>query len=119
MKQASDVEEILTNEVTNNKYIYLYLEEGIWCAYERSAYYLTTMDFPVKLDIEIVQEGYDVILIKSSFPVERMRLPLFPSSTLKTVADNRLIFKIETTIYGFIEWKEEQLKRLRNQSNIR
>ena len=38
MKQASDVESILLNEVDNKKYVYLYLEGDTWCAYERSAY---------------------------------------------------------------------------------
>ena len=62
MKQASDVESILLNEVDNEKYVYLYLEGDTWCAYERSAYYLA-MEFPVVLDKEIVHDGYEVILM--------------------------------------------------------
>lgn len=46
MEQASDVVElVLPHEVDNPNNVYLYLEGDAWCAYERSAYYLTQMDF--------------------------------------------------------------------------
>lgn len=42
MEQASDVVElVLPHEVDNPNNVYLYLEGDAWCAYERSAYYLT------------------------------------------------------------------------------
>ena len=85
MKQASDVESILLNEVDNEKYVYLYLEGDTWCAYERSAYYLA-MEFPVVLDKEIVHDGYEVILMKASFNVDKMQLPLFRTAILRTTA---------------------------------
>lgn len=111
MKQASDVESILFNEADNKKYVHLYLEGDTWCAYERSAYYLA-MEFPVILDKEIVHGGYEVILMKASFHIDEMRLPLFRSAVLRTVADDRLLFQIPNTVEGFVEWKEQQLKGL-------
>ncbi|KKB48709.1 MULTISPECIES: hypothetical protein [Bacteroidales] len=111
MKQASDVESILLNEVDNEKYVYLYLEGDTWCAYERSAYYLA-MEFPVVLDKEIVHDGYEVILMKASFNVDKMQLPLFRTAVLRTVADDRLLFQISRTVEGFVEWKEQQLRSL-------
>ena len=99
MKQASDVESILLNEVDT------------WCAYERSAYYLA-MEFPVVLDKEIVHDGYEVILMKASFNVDKMQLPLFRTAVLRTVADDRLLFQISRTVEGFVEWKEQQLRSL-------
>lgn len=111
MKQASDVESILSNEVDNKKYVYLYLEGDCWCAYERSAYYLA-MEFPVVLDKEIVHDGYEVVLMKASFSIDKMRLPLFRTAVLRTVADDRVLFQITRTFDGFVEWKEQQLKRL-------
>lgn len=109
MKHASDVESILLNEVDNKKYIYLYLEGDCWCAYERSAYYLDAMKFPVKLDKEIIRDGYDIILMKASFNIKEMRLPLCSSAVLQTIADQRLLFQIDMPIGGFSEWKEKQL----------
>lgn len=109
MKHASDVESILFNEMDNNKYVYLYLEGDCWCAYERSAYYLA-MEFPVVLNREIVNDGYDVILMKASFKAKEMRLPLFRSAVLRAVADDRLLFQIlNKPVDGFLEWKEELL----------
>lgn len=50
MEQASDVVElVLPHEVDNPNSVYLYLEGDAWCAYERSAYYLTQMEVPVVL----------------------------------------------------------------------
>lgn len=111
MKQASDVESILFNELDNKKFVYLYLEGDNWCAYERSAYYLAK-EFPVVLNKEIVHDGYDVILLKASFSIDKMRLPLFRTAVLRTVADDRILFQITRTIEGFVEWKEQQLEGL-------
>lgn len=108
MKQAFDVEEILLNEVDNEKYVYLYLEGDNWCAYERSAYYLAK-EFPVVLNKEIVHGGYEVILMKASFNIDKMQLPLFRSAVLKRVGDDQLLFQIPHTIDGFVEWKAELL----------
>lgn len=110
MKQASDVESILLNEVDNKRYVHLYLEGDTWCAYERSAYYLATMKFPVNLKKEIVHSGYEVVLIKAYIHMEEMRLPLFRSAVLRTIDDKRLLFQIDKPIDGFVAWKEEQLK---------
>lgn len=111
MKQTSEVELILLNEVNNKKYVYLYLEGDTWCAYERSAYYLAK-EFPVILDKEIVHGGYEVILMKASFHIDEMQLPLFRTAVLRAVADDRLLFQIPNTVEGFVEWKERQLKGL-------
>ena len=52
MEQASDVVElVLPHEVDNPNNVYLYLEGDAWCAYERSAYYLTQMEVPVVLKL--------------------------------------------------------------------
>ena len=48
MEKASDVEQVLMNEVDNPDGVYMYLEGDTWCAYERSAYYLLSKS-PVKL----------------------------------------------------------------------
>lgn len=108
MKQASDVESILLNEVDNEKYVYLYLEGDNWCAYERSAYYLAK-EFPVVLNKEIVHDGYEVILMKASFDASQMQLPLFRSAVLKRVGDEQVLFQIPHAVEGFVEWKAEQL----------
>lgn len=108
MKQAFDVEEILLNEVDNEKYVYLYLEGDNWCAYERSAYYLAK-EFPVVLNKEIVHGDYEVILMRASFNIDKMQLPLFRSAVLKRVGDDQLLFQIPHTIDGFVEWKAELL----------
>lgn len=75
MKQALNVESILLNEVDNEKYVYLYLEGDNWCAYERSAYYLAK-EFPVVLNKEIVHDGYEVILMKASFNIDKAASPV-------------------------------------------
>ena len=107
MKRASDVELILLNEVENNRYVHLYLEGNTWCAYERSA------NFPVCMDIEIVHDdGCEVILMKASFNIDQMRLPLCRSTVLRTVADDRLLFQIDKPIVGFVEWKGGQVSRM-------
>lgn len=109
MVKISDVETILLNEVDNNQNVYLYLEGDNWCAYERSAYYLSTMNLPVDLVKEIIYDGYDVILIKALFNTKAMRLPLSHFANLRSVADESLLFQMDTSIEGFIEWKGEKL----------
>ena len=111
MKQVIDIDSIYFNEVDNDKYVYLYLEDDCWCAYERSAYYLAAKDFPVTLTKEVVYDGCEIIM-KAFFSVDHMRLPLIPSAVLITVADDRLLFRLDTTIDGFAKWKKEQLGRM-------
>lgn len=104
MEQASDVVElVLPHEVDNPNNVYLYLEGDAWCAYERSAYYLTQMEVPV---------DYDVVLLKAFFAVNDMYLPLSPTAVLKLVADDKLQFQIRDRVEGFSEWKENELKKL-------
>ena len=92
MEQASDVVElVLPHEVDNPNNVYLYLEGDAWCAYERSAYYLTQMEVPVVLKKEVIHDDYDV---------------------LKLVADDKLQFQIRDRVEGFSEWKENELKKL-------
>ena len=87
MEQASDVVElVLPHEVDNPNNVYLYLEGDAWCAYERSAYYLTQMEVSV--------------------------VPLSPTAVLKLVADDKLQFQIRDRVEGFSEWKENELKKL-------
>ena len=100
MEQASDVVElVLPHEVDNPNNVYLYLEGDAWCAYERSAYYLTQMEVPV-------------VLLKAFFAVNDMYLPLSPTAVLKLVADDKLQFQIRDRVEGFSEWKENELKKL-------
>ena len=106
MEQASDVVElVLPHEVDNPNSVYLYLEGDAWCAYERSAYYLTQMEVPVVLKKEVV-------LLKAFFAVNDMYLPLSPTAVLKLVADDKLQFQIRDRVEGFSEWKENELKKL-------
>ena len=95
MIQIIDIDLIYFNEVDNDKYVYLYLEDDCWCAYERSAYYLVAKDFPVTLAKEVVYDGCEIIM-KASFNVDHMRLPLIP-------------FQLDKPIDGFVKWKREQI----------
>ena len=108
MTQVTDIDLIYFNEVDNDKYVYLYLEDDCWCAYERSAYHLVAKDFPVSLAKEVVSDGCEIIM-KASFNVDHMRLPLIPSAVLITVADDRLLFQLDKPIDGFIKWKRAQI----------
>ena len=108
MERIADVEKVLMNEIDNLHGVYLYLEGDSWCAYERSAYYLAK-EFPVVLNKEIVHDGYEVILMKASFNIDKMRLPLFRSAVLKRVGDDQVLFQIPGRVDGFVEWKAEQL----------
>ena len=68
MEQASDVVElVLPHEVDNPNNVYLYLEGDAWCAYERSAYYLTQMEVSVVLKKEVIHDDYDVDFTESVF----------------------------------------------------
>jgi hypothetical protein len=89
-----------------------YLEGDAWCAYERSAYYLTQMEVPVVLKKEVIHDDYDVVLLKAFFAVNDMYLPLSPTAVLKLVADDKLQFQIRDRVEGFSEWKENELKKL-------
>nr|WP_129733987.1 hypothetical protein [Parabacteroides goldsteinii] len=108
MTQIIDIDLIYFNEVDNDKYVYLYLEDDCWCAYERSAYYLVAKDFPVTIAKEVVYDGCEIIM-KASFNVDHMRLPLIPSAVLITVADDRLLFQLDKPIDGFVKWKRAQI----------
>lgn len=109
MEKASYMEEILLNEIDNRRYIHLYLVGDTWCAFERSAYYLVAMEFPVNLE-EIIYDDCVVILLKASFAVDEMRLPLSPSVALITMTDDHLCFQMDKKIGGFSEWKDKQLE---------
>ena len=110
---ASDVVElVLPHEVDNPNNVYLYLEGDAWCAYERSAYYLTQMEVSVVLKKEVIHDDYDVVLLKAFFAVNDMYLPLSPTAVLKLVADDKLQFQIRDRVEGFSEWKENELKKL-------
>ena len=111
MKQVSGIELIFSNEKENKQNIFLYLEKDCWCAYERSAYYLAIMGFPVTLEREVICDG-SIVLMKASFGVGEMRLPLFRSAVLRSVADDWLLFQLDKTIEGFAEWKDGQLSSL-------
>ena len=112
MESSTTVERVLTSEIDNSDGVYLYLEDNEWCAYERSAYYLASLDVPVKLKREVIRDGYDVVLLKAMLPADNMYLPLSPNTVLKLVADDRLLFRMNKAIGGFPEWKESQLVRL-------
>lgn len=112
MNTVSLVEHVLMNEVDNSNTVYLYLEGNEWCAYERSAYYLSFLKAPVRLKKEVVRDGYDVVLMKAVFRVDDMCLPLAPQTVLKRVADDKLLFQVNGSIDGFFEWKQSQLTRL-------
>jgi len=111
MKVSSDVEMVLMNEIDNRDGVYLYLQGNKWCAYERSAYYLASLNVPVKLEKEVCKP-YDIVLLKALFNVDDMCLPLAPNTVLKRVADDSLQFKIGNAIEGFPEWKASQLSKM-------
>lgn len=112
MERIADIENVLLNELDNPNSVYLYLEGDTWCAYERSAYYLAEKVSFVILQKEIIKEGFDVILLKAVFPVDKMNLPLSPGIALKSVADEQLLFSLDKQVEGFPEWKRKQLEKL-------
>ena len=113
MEQASDVVDLVRQgKRIFSTSVFLYLEGDAWCAYERSAYYLTQMEVPVVLKKEVIRSDYDVVLLKAFFAVNDMYLPLSPTAVLKLVADDKLQFQIRDRVEGFSEWKENELKKL-------
>ena len=109
----SCVEQILVNEVGNEQSVYLYLEDGHWCAYERSAYYLASLNIPIQLKREVIRDGFDVILLKAKVAVEKLGLSAGDSYIkLKKIGDDNLQLGLSSNIYGFPEWKESQLNVL-------
>lgn len=112
MEPLSHVESILINEINNQNAVYLYLENGCWCAYERSAYYLARLNTPVSIDKEIVREGYDVILLKASLASNEISLPIAKQAMLMQMADDKLLFQVEEYFEGFPEWKKQLLTKL-------
>lgn len=112
MESTWKVEKVLVNEIDNKNGVYLYLEGNVWCAYERSAYYLSNLKVPVVLRKEIVRDGYDVILLKAFLSVEDMCFPLAPKTELKSVADDKLQFRINDKFEGFSEWKTSHINKL-------
>lgn len=111
MERISNIENVLLNEVDNPNNVYLYLEGDAWCAYERSAYYLAAIK-QVRLEKEVVGDGYDVVLLKARFKIDEMSLPLSPGVSLKSVADDKLQFSMNRGVEGFPEWKRRQLESL-------
>lgn len=112
MKPIDTVEHILPQEVDNEDKLYLYLEGDEWCAYERSAYYLATLKKSVKLVKEILRDGYDVILLKARFRMDELSLPLAPCTSLESVADDKIAFRLDRTIVGFGSWKQEAIQEI-------
>lgn len=110
MERIADVERVLMNEIDNQHDVYLYLEGDSWCAYERSAYYLASLNVPVILQKEVIREGYDVVLLKALFAVDDMCLPLAPKTELKRVADDKLQFHMSDDIDGFPELESDSIE---------
>lgn len=107
-EEVSYVEKILINEIGNNGYIYLYFEDGHWCAYERSAYFLIQLNAPVQLKKEVIHDGYDVILLKATVPSTYMNSSDVDMQ-LKSFGETDAEFKLSGNIEGFPEWKMSQL----------
>lgn len=112
MNHQVNIMNVLQNEVDNPNGVHLYLEGNAWCAYERSAYYLVSLKAPVRVNREIIRDGYDVVLLKATFAMDDMQLPIAPNTVLRSVADEELLFQVVGKIDGFLEWKESQLKDL-------
>lgn len=113
MIRSTDIESVLFNEIDNANQVIMYLEDDIWCAYERSAFYLACLKPSIAITKEVVAEGYDVILIKAQFPMDELVLPLSPGLSLKWVADGKLQFHMEETVdKDFPQWKTDQLNHL-------
>lgn len=109
MESITYMEKVLFNEVNNLKDIYLYLEGGLWCAYERSAYFLERLKVPVEIKVEIVRDGFDVILLKASIPANEGNLPIASAMQLENFDETDLHFKLCDGIEGFPEWKVSQI----------
>lgn len=111
MKSIDTVERILPQEVDNEDKLYLYLEGDEWCAYERSAYYLATLKKSVHVVKEVLLDGYDVILTKARFRMDELSLPLAPFTSLESVADDKIAFRLDRTIVGFGSWKQDVINQ--------
>ncbi|WP_106831525.1 hypothetical protein [Parabacteroides pacaensis] len=111
MEPIDAFKHILLQEKENEDKLYLYLEGDEWCAYERSAYYLATLKNSVKVVKEILQDGYDVILTKARFGMDELSLPLAPFTSLESVADDKLAFRLDHAIAGFGSWKQEVISQ--------
>lgn len=107
-EEVSYVEKILINEVGNKENIYLYFEEGNWCAYERSAYFLIQLNAPVQLKKEVIRNGYDVVLLKATMSSIYMNFS-GADIQLKSFGETDAQFKLSGNIEGFPEWKMSQL----------
>jgi len=110
MKFENRVVEVLTREIDNHRNVYLFLEGENWCAYERSAYYLYSLNVPLKIDKKIVNGGYEIILVKAHINKRDLDFPICNNAVLKSVSDTSLIFSIKDTFKDFISWKKEKLE---------
>ncbi len=112
MKTVSKVESVLSKEANNPDSVYLYREGDVWCAYERSAYYLARLASPLQLAKEIIGGGYDVVLLKAVFHFDDMGSLSSPFIQLKRVSRNKMLLRLQSCAEGFREWKEKQLRHL-------
>lgn len=112
MKIISKVESVLSKEADNPDSVYLYREGDVWCAYERSAYYLAKLASPLLLAKEIIGGGYDVVLLKAVFHIDDMSRLSSPFIQLKKVSRNKIRLQLHACAEGFREWKEKQLRYL-------
>lgn len=112
MKTISKVESVLSKEVNNPDSVYLYREGDVWCAYERSAYYLARLASPLSLVKEIIGGGYDVVLLKAVFHIDDMGSLASPFVQLQQISRNKILLRMKSCTEGFREWKEKQLRYL-------
>jgi len=79
MEQILDV---LTREVDNDHHIYLYRENGQWCAYEQSACQISTILKGCRIE-KVVFSTYEIMLVKAILEndevVHRNNLPSYVS----------------------------------------
>lgn len=104
-------ESVLLKEADNPNNVYLYLDGDFWCAYEKSAYYLSVIK-SVILEKEVFDNSSEVVLLKAQFNKDDMCLPLSPGVVLRLVSDDTLQFSFEKELEGFNEWKQQQLDKL-------
>lgn len=91
-----ELETILQNEVKNKSYIYLYYsEEGTWCAFGHSAFFLTLMQPSLKA-IKEYDFSYDMHIV--SIPVPEDFLPQLLESCKPLISDDFIRIEVPAVI---------------------
>ncbi|WP_165043591.1 hypothetical protein [Dysgonomonas sp. ZJ709] len=99
-----DIYQILRKERNEESNIYLYKMDDYWCAYERSAFYMSSI---CKVDtifktVNAMKESVMLITILK----KRINDMKNPHLTILEQSDTNMVIKCHITCKGFLFWKE-------------